>query len=135
MAVSLWRDVYPGRRRLVIALVIGFPLGLIAALKQNTWLDTISLFFATIGVGVPNFVSGIVLIIIFAAGLGWFKVVENDYWGSIKPWILPAFVLALPTTAFLARLTRSSMLEVMRMDFVRTARAKGLMSAPSSSGI
>jgi oligopeptide transport system permease protein len=111
---------------LVISLIIGFPLGLIAALKQNTWLDTLSLFFATVGIGVPNFVLGIFLIILFASTLGWINVVEIDYWQGWKPWILPSLVLALPTAAFLARLTRSSVLEVMRMDYVRTARAKGL---------
>jgi oligopeptide transport system permease protein len=115
-----------GLAALGVALVIGFPLGLIAALKQNTWLDTISLFFATVGVGVPNFVLGIFLIILFASTLGWINVVEIDYWQGWKPWLLPSLVLALPTAAFLARLTRSSVLEVMRMDFVRTARAKGL---------
>lgn len=111
---------------LSIALITGFPLGVIAALKQNTWADTVSLFFATIFVGVPNFVLGIFLIIIFGGWLGWINIVEIDYWQSFRPWILPAFVLATPTAAFLARLTRSSVLEVMRMDYVRTARSKGL---------
>jgi oligopeptide transport system permease protein len=111
---------------IVIAVLIGFPLGVIAALKQNTWWDTISLFFATIFYGVPNFVLGIFLIIIFGSWLGWIRIVEINYWQSLTPWILPAFVLAVPTAAFLARLTRSSVLEVMRMDYVRTARAKGL---------
>jgi len=115
-----------GIAALIIALIIGFPLGLIAALKQNTWLDTLSIFFATIGIGVPSFVLGIFLIILFASTLGWINVVEIDYWQGWKPWILPSLVLALPTAAFLARLTRSSVLEVMRMDYVRTARAKGL---------
>lgn len=110
----------------VIAVLIGFPLGVIAALKQNTWWDTISLFFATIFYGVPNFVLGIFLIIIFGSWLGWIRIVEINYWSSLTPWILPSFVLAVPTAAFLARLTRSSVLEVMRMDYVRTARAKGL---------
>ncbi len=108
------------------ALVIGFPLGVIAALKQNTWVDNASLFFATVFYGVPNFVLGIFLILIFGSWLGWINIVEIDYWDSFKPWILPAFVLAVPTAAFLARLARTSILEVMRMDYVRTARAKGL---------
>lgn len=110
----------------VFALIIGFPLGVIAALKQNTWLDTFSLFFATVFYGVPNFVLGIFLIIIFGSWLGWIRIVEIDFWESWQPWVLPAFVLAVPTAAFLARLTRSSVLEVMRMDYVRTARSKGL---------
>lgn len=111
---------------IVFAIIIGFPLGVIAALKQNTWLDTTSLFFATVFYGVPNFVLAIFLIIIFGAWLRWINIIEIDYWESFRPWILPAFVLCVPTAAFLARLTRSSVLEVMRMDYVRTARAKGL---------
>ncbi len=115
-----------GLLALSIALITGFPLGVIAALKQNTWVDTVSLFSATIFYGVPNFVLGIFLIIIFGSWLGWTNIVEIDYWASFRPWILPAFVLATPTAAFLARLTRSGVLEVMRMDYVRTARSKGL---------
>ena len=76
--------------------------------------------------GIPNFVLAIFLILIFGSGLGWINIVEIDYWDGIKPWILPSFVLAIPTAAQLARFTRSSVLEVMRMDYVRTARAKGL---------
>ncbi len=111
---------------LTIALLIGFPVGVIAALRQNTWADTLGLFGATVFYGVPNFVLGIFLIIIFGSWLGWIRIIEIDYWASFRPWILPAFVLAIPTSAFLARLTRSGVLEVMRMDYVRTARAKGL---------
>lgn len=114
-----------GCAAILFSLLIGFPLGIIAALKQNTWIDTISLFLATIFYGVPNFVLAIFLILLFA-GWGLINIVEIDYWESVRPWILPAFVLSIPTTAFLARLTRSSVLEVMRMDYVRTARAKGL---------
>jgi oligopeptide transport system permease protein len=110
---------------ILFSIAIGFPLGVIAALKQNTWIDTASLFLATIFYGVPNFVIAIFLILLFA-GWGLINIVEIDYWDSLRPWILPAFVLSIPTTAFLARLTRSSVLEVMRMDYVRTARAKGL---------
>lgn len=114
-----------GCAAIIFSLVIGFPLGVVAALKQNTWIDTISLFLATIFYGVPNFVLAIFLILLFA-GWGLVNIVEIDYWESFRPWILPAFVLSIPTTAFLARLTRSSVLEVMRMDYVRTARSKGL---------
>ncbi|MBI3536753.1 MAG: ABC transporter permease [Chloroflexi bacterium] len=115
-----------GIAAIIIAVIVGFPLGLIAALKQNTWLDTLSLFIATVGYGIPSFVMGIFLILLFAVGLGWIRVVEIDYWENWTPWVLPAVVLSIPTAAFLARLTRSSVLEVMRMDYVRTARAKGL---------
>jgi oligopeptide transport system permease protein len=110
----------------VIAVIAGLPLGVIAAVKQNTWIDNVSLFFATVFFGVPNIILGIFLIIIFGSWLGWVNIVENDYWSSWRPWILPSIVLAIPTAALLARYTRASVLEVLRMDFVRTARAKGL---------
>jgi oligopeptide transport system permease protein len=109
-----------------VAVVVGLPLGVIAAVKQNTWIDNISLFFATVFFGIPNIILGIFLIIIFGSWLDWVNIVENDYWSSWRPWILPAIVLAIPTAALLARYTRASVLEVLRMDFVRTARAKGL---------
>lgn len=111
---------------MVFALSIGFPLGLIAGLKQNTILDNISLFIATIGYGIPNFVLGIVFIFIFAVWLGMIKVLEIDYWERWQAWILPALTLAVPTAAYVARLTRSSVIETMRQDYVRTAHAKGL---------
>lgn len=109
-----------------MALIIGFPLGLIAGLKQNTLLDNISLFVATVGYGIPNFVLGICFILIFAVWLGWIKVLEIDYWERWQAWFLPALTLAVPTAAYVARLTRSSVIETMRQDYVRTAHAKGL---------
>ena len=111
---------------MTFALVIGFPLGLIAGLKQNTLVDNISLFIATIGYGIPNFVLGIFFIFIFAVWLGFIKVLEIDYWERWQAWILPALTLAIPTAAYVARLTRSSVIETMRQDYVRTARSKGL---------
>jgi oligopeptide transport system permease protein len=111
---------------MVFALVVGFPLGLLAGLKQNTLADNISLFFATVMYGIPNFVIGIVFILIFAVWLGVVRVLEMDHWASPQGWILPAMTLGIPTAAYTARLTRSSIIEVMRMDYVRTARAKGL---------
>jgi len=110
---------------LSMAVFIGIPIGVIAALKQNTIIDYISLFTATAGISVPSFVMGIFLIIIFASGLHWISVVPKS-WDTIQPWVLPAVVLGFNTMAYTARLTRSSMLEVLRQDYVRTARAKGL---------
>lgn len=106
-------------------MVIGIPAGVISALKQNTWIDYISLFIATIGISVPNFVIAIFLIIIFASTLKWVPVIPIS-WDDFTVWILPAIVLGFGTLARSARLTRASMLEVMRMDYIRTARAKGL---------
>jgi oligopeptide transport system permease protein len=108
-----------------IAIFAGIPIGIFAALGQNTWRDYLGLFMATAGISVPSFVMGIFLIIIFGSWLGVMKIVVKD-WSSIGVWIVPAVVLGFNTTAYTARLTRSSMLEVMRQDYVRTARAKGL---------
>ncbi len=127
---TFWHSKFGYSLRLALlsftfAIVVGIPSGIISALKQNTWIDYLSAFIANIGVSVPNFVIGIFLIIIVSVWLGWAPVVPRD-WGSINVWIMPALVLGFYTTAFTARLMRSSMLEVMRQDYVRTARAKGL---------
>ena len=110
----------------VIAVVIGLPVGIISALKQNTWMDYLSLFVATVGISVPNFVIAIFLIIIFASWLHLIPIVPKS-WNQANAWILPGVVLGFNTLARTARLTRASMLEVMRQDYVRTARAKGLV--------
>ncbi len=114
-----------GGLALGMAILIGIPAGMIAALKQNTWIDYISLFVTSIGISIPSFVMAIFLIIIFASMLHLVNVVPKD-WDESKAWILPAAVLGFGTMAFTARLTRASMLEVLRQDYVRTARAKGL---------
>lgn len=110
---------------LLLATVIGIPLGVMAALKRNSIIDYISLFISTVGVSVPSFVLAIFFIIIFASKLKLVKIVQQD-WGSPGAWLIPAAILGFGTFAFITRLTRSSMLEVMQMDYVRTARAKGL---------
>jgi oligopeptide transport system permease protein len=109
---------------LFIAIVIGIPLGLISALKQNTWTDYSAMFVSMLGVSIPNFVLGVLLIFIFAIWLG---VLPVYGWGeSWKQVIMPALTLGTGGTAFMARLTRASMLETVRQDYIRTARAKGL---------
>ncbi len=110
---------------MLFAVVLGVPAGIISALKQNTWADYISLFIVTIGISVPNFVIAIFLIIIFASWLHVVSIVPRS-WDQVDVWILPAVILGFGTMARTARLTRASMLEVMRMDYVRTARAKGM---------
>jgi len=109
-----------------LAILIGIPAGILAALKQNTMADYLSLFIATVGISVPNFVIAIFLIIIFASGLHWVSIVPRS-WDQLDVWILPAVVLGFNTMARAARLTRASMLEVIRQDYIRTARAKGLV--------
>jgi len=110
---------------LVFAMVVGVPIGVLGALKQNSIWDYASLMVATIGISVPNFVMAIFMIVIFATWLHLVSVVPRD-WSTLKPWLLPALVLGFGTMAFTARLTRTSMLEVIRQDYIRTARAKGL---------
>ncbi len=110
---------------MLFAIIVGIPSGIAAALKQNTWVDYLSAIIANFGVSVPNFVIGIYLIIIFGVMLHWVSVVPRS-WSDPKAWVIPGLVLGFGTMAFTARLTRSAMLEVMRQDYVRTARAKGL---------
>ena len=116
-----------GLGAIVLAVLFGMPLGMIAALRHNTRIDYLALFFATIGTSVPSFVLGIYLIIFLAVGLNLFPVAATD-WEDWHAWVLPTVTLAVHPAAYLARLTRSSMLEVLRQDYVLTARAKGLRS-------
>lgn len=118
--------IFLGCVAMAFALIVGFPLGLLAGLKQNTLIDNFSLLVATMFYGIPSFVNGIFFIFIFAVWLGWVKVLEIDYWQNWQAWILPALTLGVGTAAYVARLTRASVIETMRQDYVRTARAKGL---------
>jgi ABC-type dipeptide/oligopeptide/nickel transport system permease component len=112
-----------GLMAMAIATTVGLSLGIISALNQNKLGDYLAMFFAIVGVSIPTFVIGPLLVIIFAVQL---KILPTGGWGTPQQMILPAIVLALEPTALIARYTRSSMLEVIRQDYVRTARAKGL---------
>jgi len=114
-----------GLLALLASVVVGIPAGISAALRQNTWIDYASAIVANIGVSIPAFVIAVYLIIVFGVQLGWVSVIPRS-WAKPGVWVLPALVLGFGTMAFTARLTRSSTLEVMRQDYVRTARAKGL---------
>lgn len=109
----------------LFAIAVGIPLGIAASLRPNSWVDYASLFGATVGVTIPNFVLAVFLLMVFAVTLRWFPVVTTDY-SSWRAWVLPTFALGVTLTAFLTRLTRATMLEVLKQDFIRTARAKGL---------
>lgn len=114
-----------GLQSIAFALIIGIPLGVIAALNQNSWIDYILLFISTSFVAVPTLISGMLMLLLFAVQLKWFSIIPK--WDDpIKPWILPTLTLGMGILAFIARLARNSVLEVMRMDYIRTARAKGL---------
>jgi peptide/nickel transport system permease protein/oligopeptide transport system permease protein len=108
---------------LLIAAAIGVPLGIIAALKQHSWLDLGPMVFALTGVSMPSFWLGLLLIFLFSLRLGWFPATGG---GDLKHLFLPALTLGLGASAIIARLTRSSMLEVLRQEYMITARAKGL---------
>ncbi|GAC1314358.1 MAG: ABC transporter permease subunit [Chloroflexota bacterium] len=107
----------------VVAMAIGIPLGIIAAMRQNSAVDYVALIFGTVFASVPSFVLGFVLIIIFALTL---HLVPTSGWGKPVNYVLPALTLGLNQAALLTRITRASVLDVSRQDFMRTARAKGL---------
>jgi oligopeptide transport system permease protein len=114
---------------IIFSVVIGVPLGVTAALRQNTWLDYLSLGTSTLGVSVPTFVSGLLLLLLLSRTFSFSPIRDPEEWIGFGPaYLLPGIVLGLGTMAYIARLTRTSMLEIKRQDYVRTARAKGLAS-------
>ena len=122
------RDGFPvsatlGAWAILFALVVGVPAGIISALNQNKWQDNVVMAIAIIGVSVPNFVIATLLMYVFAVKLRWLPVAM---WGTPKHVILPMIALAGFPAAFFARLMRSSTLDVLSQDYIRTARAKGL---------
>ncbi len=116
---------------LVLTLLIGVASGIIAALRQNTWVDQVAMMIAMLGISIPGFFLGLLMIIFFAVQLGWlpsggYVAFSQDPIGWLRSTTMPAISLALLQAGLLARITRSGMLEVLRQDYVRTARAKGL---------
>jgi len=109
---------------LALALFVGIPLGILAALRQNSLIDSASIMLATAGVSIPNFWLGILLIYLLAVHLRWLP--PSGYGPAVPYLIMPALTLGTALSAVIARLTRSAMLEVIRQDYIRTARAKGL---------
>jgi len=107
---------------LAIALCLGLPAGIIAALKKNSLLDYVPMSTAMLGICLPTFVMGPLLILVFSSGLGWFSPIGWYSWGDM---VLPSLTLGLYYAAYVARLTRGGMLEVLNQDFIKTARAKG----------
>ena len=108
---------------LLVALLAGIPLGIIAAQRQNTAADTAVMAVALAGVSVPSFVLGPLLVLVFSLGLAW---LPPALWEGPPSRVLPVLTLSAAYVAYVARLTRAGMLEVLRQDFIRTARAKGL---------
>lgn len=123
MASALPVSVTLGIFAMAIALVLGSLVGALAAVRRGGVFDYASLFAALAGISLPGFVVAGVLIVIFSDKLHWFP---SGGWGRFSDMVLPAFALALMPLAYIARLTRASMIDVLSADFVRTARAKGL---------
>ena len=116
---------------IVLSVLIAVPLGVIAAWKQGTWIDRVVMGFSVLGFSVPVFVVGYVLIYIFAIELAWLPVqgyqpLSEGFWGFLQRLILPSVTLSVIYVALIARITRTSVLEVLDEDYIRTARAKGL---------
>ncbi len=112
-----------GLAALLLAALVGIPLGVVAAIHKNTLIDRIILVFGSLGISFPSLWSGPLLIWLFAVELDWLPVGERESWDSL---ILPAISLSIGMIALLARMTRSSMLDVLREDYISVARAKGL---------
>jgi oligopeptide transport system permease protein len=117
-----------GAIAVIIATIFGLTAGIVAAVKQNSWVDYLVTFIATLGLTVPNFVVALWLLLVFAVGLGWLPTggwpSGND--ADLRSIIMPAITLSLGPTALVARFTRASLVEVMHAEYIRTARAKGL---------
>jgi peptide/nickel transport system permease protein len=115
----------------IVSLLIALPAGTIAAVRPNTWKDYSAMVVAMAGVSIPEFFLGVMLFLLFGLVLGWLPVsgyvplLENP-WGNLMHMVLPVIALGLPRAALLTRLVRASLLEVLKMEYVTTARAKGL---------
>lgn len=107
----------------VVSIILAIPLGILAAVKQNTLFDNVSMIISLIGVSMPIFWLALLLVLCFSLKLGWFPVQGAESW---KSYVLPAISLGFMNMAAIARTTRSSMLETIRQDYIRTARAKGV---------
>jgi peptide/nickel transport system permease protein len=114
----------------VISIIIAIPIGVISAIRQYSWFDNVATTFAFLGFSLPTFFTGIVLIYIFSVQLDWLPFVYDGqvqgFWPNLKQTIMPITVLALAQAGALTRFVRASMLEVIALDYVRTARAKGM---------
>ncbi|HTN90168.1 MAG TPA: ABC transporter permease subunit [Sorangium sp.] len=123
IALSLPVSMQLGFWAMLFALAMGIPLGVIGAIRQNTWKDTAAMAVAMVGLSVPRYVLAPLLMLVFSLKLYWFPVARWETWRHM---VLPVICAGLPVAAYIARLTRGGMLEVIRSDFIRTARAKGL---------
>ncbi len=123
VADGIWTTVQLGLQAFLLSVIVGIPLGVIAALRHNGWPDYLATFISVLGIATPSFVAAILLLVVFSVTLRWFPTFG---WGDPSRWVLPTVALALFPIAQIARYTRASMLEVTRKDYVRTAQSKGL---------
>ena len=107
---------------IAFAVVLGVPAGIISAVKQYSVVDNVVMVIALLGISMPNFWLGIIMILVFSRNLGWFPV---SGWGGHLSWVLPTISVGASSAASIARMTRSSMLEIIQQDYISTARAKG----------
>lgn len=124
------KDGFPATMQLgisafIFAIVVGLVLGVLSAVNQNGFFDYLGVFIATIGAAIPSFVVALLLILLFSLKFHWFNVIGWQF-GDYKSMTLPIVALGLLPAAYIARITRASMLEVLRQDYIRTAQAKGL---------
>ncbi|MCM8750608.1 ABC transporter permease [Thermomicrobiaceae bacterium CFH 74404] len=117
-------SLHLGAMAMAVAILVGIPLGVLAAVNQNGPIDYVCSLFATLGVSLPNFILALFLIVLFVRLVP--IIPRTGGWSSPIDWVLPTLALSLGPVGILARYTRASMVEVMRQDFIRTAQAKGL---------
>ena len=116
---------------IALAVVCAVPLGVVSAIKPDSPIDYVSRIFTLVGISIPTFFSGILLTLILIRAFGWlpplgYENIWDDPWANLKQMMLPALALGFYDMAFIARVTRSSMMEILREDYMRTARSKGL---------
>jgi peptide/nickel transport system permease protein len=116
---------------IVISILIAFPLGILAGIRQNTVYDQAAMTFGMLGLSVPDFVAGLLLVLVFAVNLNWlpsmgYAPLSQGFWPWLRHLIMPSFALGFLMAAVTARMTRSSVIDVLRQDYILTARAKGL---------
>ncbi|HMJ27691.1 MAG TPA: ABC transporter permease [Xanthobacteraceae bacterium] len=120
---------------MLIALIVSIPLGIVAALRRGTWIDNVCTGFTVWGFALPNFALALILTYVFSIKLGWLPITgigssasaTGGWWAHFSPFIVPAIALSIHPIAVLTRLLRSSLIDVLSQDYLRTARAKGLM--------
>ncbi|MBI5748898.1 MAG: ABC transporter permease [Nitrospinae bacterium] len=122
------KDTFPvsiqlGVLALFISIILGIGTGIISGIKSDTWWDKVTILFATTGISLPNFILGIILILLFSH---FYKILPPALWEGWRYMILPSITLGFAPASYIARLTRSSVIDVMNKDYIRTARAKGL---------